>query len=436
MSKTEVLIVGTGIFGMSTALWMLESGRYSVTVLDKCNVLPAPDAASTDINKIIRAGDYADPLFAQLCFDAVELWRKPEWQGTYHESGVICLANDDGAKGHDFVTRAYANCLAAGIDVSLLPTPAAIRARLPAGPRAGPLDGQQGYHNPVGGWAEAGRAVEVGLARVRALGGRVLSGKEVVRLLKDGKRVTGVATRDGNEFRADLVLVAAGAWTPALFASPEIQLRLPEVVATGQSVMTVQLSADEAERYADIPVIFNLETGFYVFPPNPDGTVKCAIHAAGYTYTPANAAAVAAVSVPRTKLTPGAEDGAIPCEMFARLREGLRATWPELADKEVTMTRMCWYCDTVTGDFLVDYHPDYDNLVIATGGSGHAFKFAPVIGREVLAIVERRPSPLGERFSFAPKIALGADVRIGERRPLDLDALVSRQDLQAAGVAA
>jgi len=36
-----------GIFGMSTALWMLEDGGYDVTVLDKCGILPAPDAAST-----------------------------------------------------------------------------------------------------------------------------------------------------------------------------------------------------------------------------------------------------------------------------------------------------------------------------------------------------------------------------------------------------
>lgn len=32
---------------MSTALWMLEDGGYNVTVLDKCGILPAPDAAST-----------------------------------------------------------------------------------------------------------------------------------------------------------------------------------------------------------------------------------------------------------------------------------------------------------------------------------------------------------------------------------------------------
>jgi hypothetical protein len=31
---------------MSTALWMLEEGGYDVTILDRAETLPAPDAAS------------------------------------------------------------------------------------------------------------------------------------------------------------------------------------------------------------------------------------------------------------------------------------------------------------------------------------------------------------------------------------------------------
>jgi sarcosine oxidase/L-pipecolate oxidase len=38
-----------------------------------------------DINKIIRAGDYADPALARMAIEAVDLWRLPEWEGTYHE---------------------------------------------------------------------------------------------------------------------------------------------------------------------------------------------------------------------------------------------------------------------------------------------------------------------------------------------------------------
>lgn len=44
----------TGIFGMSTALWMLETGKYSITILDKSDVLPAPDAASTGASFLVQ----------------------------------------------------------------------------------------------------------------------------------------------------------------------------------------------------------------------------------------------------------------------------------------------------------------------------------------------------------------------------------------------
>jgi hypothetical protein len=44
-----------------------------------------------DLNKIIRAGDYADPALAKMAIEAVEHWRRPEWEGTYHESVTLLI---------------------------------------------------------------------------------------------------------------------------------------------------------------------------------------------------------------------------------------------------------------------------------------------------------------------------------------------------------
>lgn len=46
-----IIIVGAGCFGISTAYHLLQRGYTDVTVLDRSEELPAPDAASTDINK-------------------------------------------------------------------------------------------------------------------------------------------------------------------------------------------------------------------------------------------------------------------------------------------------------------------------------------------------------------------------------------------------
>ncbi|WVQ81747.1 hypothetical protein IAT38_003872 [Cryptococcus sp. DSM 104549] len=445
--KTDVVIIGTGIFGMSTALWMLRSGKYNVTMLDKSGILPAPDAASTDLNKIVRATDYADIELARLALDAVDHWKKPEWEGCYHETGVICLSTPDEEAGMEFVNAAYQNCLDTNTPAKLVNDVPAIKEIF--GPlNTGSFGDRKGYHNSIGGWAEAGRAVEVGLKMVRQLGGTIRAGAEVVGLVKDGKKVQGVILKDGEQVLGDLVVAAAGAWTPKLFASPQISGRLPDVIATGQSVACIQLTPEEMETYGKIPVIFNLDDGYYVFPPTGTGLMKMAIHGAGYLNPQEEANGV---SVPRTKLTPGAENGAIPKAMLERLRKGLGEVYPDLAKKDYVMTRLCWYCDTVTGDWLIDYHPDYENLFLATGGSGHAFKFATNIGREVLDVIERKPlSDLAKRWVFdlpkeavepksekgdvsteAPEIAsAGADVRAGMRKVLKVDDLVTAEDLK------
>ena len=44
----------------------------------------------------------------------------------------------------------------------------------------------------------------------------------------------------------------------------------------------------------------------------------------------------------------------------------------------------CMYNLSPTSDFLIDFHPRDSRLLIATGGSGHGFKFGSVIGSVVL----------------------------------------------------
>lgn len=84
-SQPSVLIVGAGEFGAGTAVSLLRSGAYSkVTVLDRASVLPASDAASCDINKVVR-WDYADPQYVKLARRAIDEWNKEEWKGIYHQ---------------------------------------------------------------------------------------------------------------------------------------------------------------------------------------------------------------------------------------------------------------------------------------------------------------------------------------------------------------
>lgn len=61
-SESRVIIVGGGVFGLSTALWLAKCGYKNVTIFDRCDFEKTfydpsngCDGASADINKIFRA---------------------------------------------------------------------------------------------------------------------------------------------------------------------------------------------------------------------------------------------------------------------------------------------------------------------------------------------------------------------------------------------
>lgn len=52
---------------------------------------------------------------------------------------------------------------------------------------------------------------------------------------------------------------------------------------------------------------------------------------------------------------------------------------------QILFTRICWYCDTRDENFLIDFHPDVDGLLVASGDSGHGLKFLPLLGRLIVS---------------------------------------------------
>jgi sarcosine oxidase / L-pipecolate oxidase len=61
---------------------------------------------------------------------------------------------------------------------------------------------------------------------------------------------------------------------------------------------------------------------------------------------------------------------------------------PELVDLGISSTKLCWYTDSIDNSFVVDFVPGKDRVLVCSGGSGHGFKFLPILGREVVQIIE------------------------------------------------
>ncbi|KAI0260175.1 FAD dependent oxidoreductase [Gloeopeniophorella convolvens] len=436
ISKDDsILIVGAGCFGISTAHHLLQRGYTNITVLDRSETLPAPDAASTDLNKVVRTS-YSDFFYSQLARDAIQEWKKTdEWDDIYKESGVLVLGALD---EHPYAARAHAHDTALGLRTTQLPPGAPVRSAFPPGARPGAVfDRSPAYLNADSGWAAAARGVARLTERVRVRGARVLAGTPVAGLLREGGRTVGVRLARGGEVRAARVVLATGAWTASVFR--ELEGLGERCRATGQTVATVQLTDEEAARYRAVPVVLDFRTGFYVFPPNDDNIVKFAIHESGVVHYPS--ASPTRISTPRTAASHGATEGLrVPRSTLRRLRAALRDVYPELADKPFASTRLCWrvsahrYTDSPDGDWAIGPYPDDAGLVLATAGSGHAYKvrqFLPVIGRLVADALEGTLEP-----ALVAKFAVGRahgpiDEWRGRLAPADLaaEALSTPEDL-------
>lgn len=328
-NKPSVLIVGAGEFGSTTAVELLRSGNYgSVTILDRATTLPALDAASTDINKVVRY-DYADAEYAALACEAVRRWEQPQWKGVYFPTGVLMRGLTDGN-----AQEIYDNARKLEPRVKLMDNPADVKRRISPSGKAvlGKEAGIKSYWNPGGGWVHASGAINKLYDELKQRGAQIVPGAELASLIVEDGDVKGVRTVDRREFTADKVILALGSWTgghPALkgIFPPEL------LVPTGHTIAAVQLTPAEQEQYKDVPTIANLDnSGFYMFPPNQTGQVKFALHAGGFTVP--NAVPRTAADPEAVRYTEANRVGWIPKQSFKVMREKLAGLYPELAKSE------------------------------------------------------------------------------------------------------
>lgn len=410
---SSVLIVGAGVFGLSTSLSLLLSPRYTsthITILDTHAPLPSPTpseshnphAASIDNSRIIRA-DYSIPFYTALAQKAQQIWRDEyAKQGIYHECG-FAIVGEEGKSGWEYIERSRSNVgskLRGHNDEKIkgLGSPEDIKAAL----KTGGTSGSAGYINYGSGWADAAAAMADVRRRVDEEAGkqgrRIWRQGEAVELVYAKARysghttgtecklykITGVRLESEETLQADLVILAAGAWTGAL-----IDLR-GRAEATAQVLAYISLTPGERSQLQSMPVLLNLGTGLFAIPPSPaaDSLFKVARH--GYGYRNPTLITDPATGEVRTVSLPSSHFSPIPSEGSSVLREFLKNLVPWLVDRPFTHTRMCWYTDTPSGDFIVDFHPEVEGLFLATGGSGHAFKFLPVMGEKVIEALEGR----------------------------------------------
>ncbi|KAI1767953.1 fructosyl amino acid oxidase [Hypoxylon sp. FL1150] len=384
-----VVVGGGGTMGSSTALHLIRSGYTpsNVTVLDTYPI-PSAQSAGNDLNKImgIRLRNKVD---LQLSLEARDMWRNDElFKPFFHNAGRLDCEGTE--KGIVSLRRQYQDLLDAGVGLEesneWLDDEDAILAKMPLLQRD-QIKGWKAIFSKDGGWLAAGKAINAIGEELRKQGvkfgfGGAGSFKQPL-FGDDGTTCIGVETMDGTKYHADKVVLATGAWSPALVDLED------QCCSKAWVYAMMQLTPEEAADYKDSPVVYNSDYGFF-FEPNEDGVIKVCDEFPGFTrfkqHRPYGADKPKRISVPRSHAKHPSDT--YPDASEKSIRRAILTFLPRFQNKELFNRALCWCTDTADAALLVCEHPKWKNFILATGDSGHTFKLLPVIGKHVVELLE------------------------------------------------
>jgi sarcosine oxidase len=369
--RYDVAVVGAGSFGAWTA-WHLRQRGWSVALLDAHG--PGHSRASSGgETRVIRMGYGAHETYTRWSVRSLELWKglAARCRDTlFHETGVLWMARESdplSLQTHDTLQRV-------GTVYERLER-AQLQARWPqidfgAIPWA--------LHEPGSGVLMARRAVQRLAAEMEEAGVRYL--QAAVTPPAGRGRLESIDVADGR-VTAGTFVFACGPWLPRLF--PDVLGG--RIFATRQEVFYFGVPAgDRTFAPPAMPVWIDFVDEFYALPDIEGKGLKFGLDRHGPP-----------IDVDR-------DDRLVSPETFAVIRDLVGRRLPALRDAPIVGTEVCAYENTSTGDFVIDRHPERENVWLVGGGSGHGFKHGPAVGEHVADRVQGR-SDGDRRFSLETK---------------------------------
>lgn len=217
------------------------------------------------------AGDDGDEIWVsnKLLEAATDGWlHDPVFSPYFHETGCILSATSEAGR-RDLNSAGGPTEATGWIPLN---TKEDFQATMPKGVLTGDFPGWEGWLMKKGsGWVHARKAMESAAKEAERLGVRFITGGEqgkVSSLIYENGDVNGAKTFDNVEHRADRTILCAGANAPAIF-DMRGQLR-----PTAWTLAHIKMTPDELKLYKDLPVLFNIERGFFMEPDEDGGELK------------------------------------------------------------------------------------------------------------------------------------------------------------------
>lgn len=361
----DVTVIGLGAMGSATLYQLAKRGIRAIGI-DRF-APPHAEGSTHGETRITRRGIGEGEAYVPLAVRSHEIWRELEaetGQSMLSEVGsiVISQANDNverpGRTG--FIRRSITAAQRFGIAHEVLSADD-IRQRFP---NLTPTDEEIGYYEPGGGYLMPERCVAANLDMARRHGATIRLGEIVTVIATDGEGVS--ITYGGETIHAGQAIVTAGAWAGGLLGAPFDRLLKP----TRQVMHWFALAPDAPKQWLNSPVYMwphgEEEDGFFYGFPSLDGI---SVKTADEFYGAAS--------------DPNAIDRTVPLADSQRMHAAHLAGRLAGVTNRPVRTATCIYTATPDSAFLIDRHPDYPAILVASPCSGHGFKHSAAIGESL-----------------------------------------------------
>lgn len=466
--KSPIILVGSGVFGLSNALYLASSGYKNVTVFDRLDLeqknftlLKGADTASADINKVFRTQYAEKKHYQDLAFEAFEIWQKwnrdiqllpPDEAKKYTDLRLLDLCGmlrlDDIVGWEEKASRAnFAKENISSLRFDINDSDDIARAKAAGyGPKMDvalklkeKIPKLEGAFDSVSGVLYASRCLQYVCYLCKSMGVKFILGgskgtfKDYI--YEDSNTIKGIITEDNKRHYADLVVINCGPWSTKLV--PELD-GINE--ATAGNVLTCKIPDSRKDlkvKYSskNFPM-FGWKTGhsrehdymggMFMFPcMEPEGIMKIIVRQTKYT-NPEVLNGNRIVSIPKTSNS-NPPFKYLTKHIVKQVEDWLNIFFPDLVGLEWKST-ILWYTDTINNDYIYDYVPNKKNLFVACGGSGHAFKMLPVLGQFLVDKIEKRENFYTKLFAWREPASFSEDPN-GLKEGLDGDRVYSKQDI-------
>lgn len=304
-----------------------------MTLLDSYP-MPSSISAGNDVNKIAEITSFSDEngdpeLSAKLFGNAAKGWYEdPIFKPHFHETGVVMAASTPETQ-QKLLGRVSPALMK---DAVMLESAEDFRRTMPNGVLTGEFPNYRGFWKKSGtGWIHARNALLAAAKEAKRLGAEFIGGTpqgKVTELVFETGDVVGAKTADGVVHRCDRLILCAGANADQLLDFKN-QLR-----PTAWTLAHIKMTQEEAQIYKNLPVLFNIEKGFFMEPDEDSNELKMCDEHPGYCNW------IVGKDGEKTSV-PFMKDQ-IPKEAEDRLRGFLRDVMPHLANRPFSFARVCW----------------------------------------------------------------------------------------------